>query len=200
MLNLVGWVIGIVLFVWATVSAFSIFSELKFLVDGWTWSVGQVPISIEAIALVVGKYVSGVVGGYREFVHGLVKMLHLPQLPSVAYDIVGVITFAVARGFRIGQKASARYSKTYRNSLPPNIESLEGGTQELIRERVYKETMPQFPLVKLSEIVDMRVFISLPLAVLGMHWVLSLIVVYGGAVGFILAALFGIDYLYRHLV
>ena len=61
MLKLLGWIVGVVLFCWATVSAFSVFSELKFLVDGWTWSVDQVPISIKALALAIGKYVSGVV-------------------------------------------------------------------------------------------------------------------------------------------
>jgi hypothetical protein len=56
MLKLAGWVIGIALFVWATVSAFSILSELKFLVDGRTRSVDQGPISIKPIALSIGKY------------------------------------------------------------------------------------------------------------------------------------------------
>jgi hypothetical protein len=40
------------------------FSELKFLVDGWTWSVDQVPIFIKAIALAIGRRVSDIVGGY----------------------------------------------------------------------------------------------------------------------------------------
>jgi predicted cation transporter len=96
MFKLVGWVVGIALFCWATVSAFSIFSELKFLVDGWSWSVGQVPISIKAIVLMIGKYVSGIVGGYREFVERLVQMLHLPSLPQIAYDSIGVIGAVVA--------------------------------------------------------------------------------------------------------
>lgn len=97
-------VIGIALFCWATVSAFSIFSELKFLVDGWTWSIDQVPISIKAIALAVGKYVSGIVGGYREFVRGLVQMLHLPRLPQPVYDAVGIVTFSMGRGYWIAKQ------------------------------------------------------------------------------------------------
>jgi hypothetical protein len=56
------------------ISAFSIFSELKFLVDGWTWSVGQVPIFIRVVAA-VGDYVYGTVGAYREFIHWIVQML-----------------------------------------------------------------------------------------------------------------------------
>src|SRR5262249_13205575 len=77
------------------VSAFSIFSELTFLVDSWTWSVDQVPMSIKVIALAIGEYVSGIVGGYREFAHGLVRMLHLPKFPQFAYDLVGVMAFSV---------------------------------------------------------------------------------------------------------
>jgi hypothetical protein len=106
MLKFIGWVVGIALFCWATVSAFSTFSELKFLVDGWTWSVDQVPISIKAVALAVGKYVSGIVGGYREFVHGLVQMLHLPRLPQVVYDMAGVVAFSAGRGLWVGRKVS----------------------------------------------------------------------------------------------
>jgi hypothetical protein len=34
----VGWVIGIALFAWGTIGAFSIFEKLKFLVDGWAYS------------------------------------------------------------------------------------------------------------------------------------------------------------------
>jgi hypothetical protein len=101
MFKVIGWVIGIVLFCRATVSALSIFSQLTFLVDGWTWSVDQVTISIKAIALAIGKYVSGIVGGYRGFVHGLVQMLHLPKLPQFVCDGVGVVAFSISRGIRI---------------------------------------------------------------------------------------------------
>jgi hypothetical protein len=97
-MRIVGFIVGIVLFCWATVSAFSIFSELKFLGDGWMWSVDQVPITIKSVALMVGKHVSGVVGGYREFVHGLVQMLHLPHLPQFIYDVLGIAAFSVGRG------------------------------------------------------------------------------------------------------
>jgi hypothetical protein len=98
-------VIAIALFCWATASAFSIFSELKFLVDGWTWSVDQVPITVKVIALAVGKWVSGIVGGYREFIHGLVQMLHLPRLPQPVYDAAGVAAFSIGRGRWIGNKS-----------------------------------------------------------------------------------------------
>ena len=91
MLRLIGWVVAVVLFCWATVSAFSIFSELKFLVDGWTWSVDQVPISIKTVALAVGKYVSGVVGGYRDSSATMCS-------PSTANDFA--LSFSAARTTR----------------------------------------------------------------------------------------------------
>jgi hypothetical protein len=67
-------------------------------------AVDQVPISIKAVAHAVGKLVSGWVGGYREFVHGLVLMLHLPRLPQLVYDSAGIAAFSVGRGVWIGRK------------------------------------------------------------------------------------------------
>jgi hypothetical protein len=89
-----GWVIEVALLCCAISATFSIFSELKFLVDGWTWSVDQVPISDESFALAIGKLVSGIVGGYRESVQSLVQVLLLPKLPQAAYD-VAITTVAV---------------------------------------------------------------------------------------------------------
>ena len=111
MLRRIGWIVGIVLFVWATVSAFSIFSELKFLVDGWTWSVDQVPIFIKAIALAIARRVSDIVRGYREFVRGLARMLLLPRLPSWVYDTAGILAFSIGRGYRLSKLAEKRYEK-----------------------------------------------------------------------------------------
>jgi hypothetical protein len=79
----------------------------KFLVDGWTWSVDQAPISIKAIAPAIGKYLSGVVGGYREFIRGLVAMLHLPRLPQSVYDASGIAAFSIGRGVWIGRKVGS---------------------------------------------------------------------------------------------
>jgi hypothetical protein len=115
MRNLIAWVIGITLFCWATVSAFSIFSELKFLVDGWTWSVGQVPITVKVIALAIGKYVSGIVAGYREFVHGLVAILHLPKLPTFVYESFGIVSFCIGRGHWLQSRAQEQ-RREYLNS------------------------------------------------------------------------------------
>jgi hypothetical protein len=56
------------------------------------------------VALAVGKYVSGIVGGYREFVHGLVAMLHLPKLPQFVYDVFCIAAFSIGRGVWIGKK------------------------------------------------------------------------------------------------
>src|SRR5262245_64720949 len=111
MRKLIVGIVGIVLFVWATISAFSIFSELKFVVDGWIWSVDHVPILVKNIALVIGKKVHDIVGGYREFVHGLVRMLHLPPLPSLVYDMAGILAFSIGRGIRLGMRANKQFNE-----------------------------------------------------------------------------------------
>jgi hypothetical protein len=142
MLKLIGTIVGIVLFCWATVSAFSIFSELRFLVDGWTWSVDQVPVSIKSVALAVGKYVSGIVGGYREFVHGLVAMLHLPRLPQYVYDGTGVIVFSYRRGRSIFIRDLERHHRHIEKLLGADtLARLRAATSDVQR----REILSSFP-------------------------------------------------------
>jgi hypothetical protein len=184
MLKLAGWVIGIVLFVWATVSAFSIFSELKFLVDGWTWSVGQVPIGIKAIALAIGKYVSGVVGGYREFVHGLAAMLHLPHLPQAVYDTVGVVAFSIGRGYWLGRRERSNPGKFWGGRV---WWALYGWASKLDYHMLPSAAWVDPCERNLFEKISMWTTNAVPL-----------ITVYGSLVAIVIASLFGIDYVYRH--
>jgi hypothetical protein len=72
-----------------TVSAFSILWELTFLVDGWTWSVGGLHKGDGARNRQVR--IGQSCGGYRQFVHGLVAILHLPHLPQLVYDAGGIV-------------------------------------------------------------------------------------------------------------
>jgi hypothetical protein len=206
MLKFIGWVIGIVLFCWATVSAFSIFSELKFLVDGWTWSVDQVPISIRAVALAVGKNVSGIVGGYREFVHGLVEMLRLPRLPQEAYDVLVLEVFSIKRGEWLQRRDALKEHER----LALRRQKIETAISKNDYSEITKEEAEMY-----SARGQMRDDPS-PLLLLQLsRWLYSktshldtnldryrarLIVsfVYCGTVAIILAALFGIDFLYRH--
>jgi hypothetical protein len=204
MLRLIGTIVGIALFCWATVSAFSIFSELKFLVDGWTWSVDQVQISIKSVALVVGKYVSGIVGGYREFVHGLVQMLHLPKLPQVVYDAGGMACFSVGRGYWLGER-SRKKVRAYEYRMIDLI----GSKEEERQAREARRFVRAHPLWFI--ITDVQSYIGNRFApfLLGRSDKITKIknitirttamcLVYGTAVAVVLTALFGIDFLYRH--
>jgi hypothetical protein len=223
MLKLIGWVVGIVLFCWATVSAFSIFSELKFLIDGWTWSVDQVPISIKAIALATGKYVSGVVGGYRELVHGLVQMLHLPKLPQLLYDAGGIAAFSIGRGVRIERRIRTTIRAAFELPfVPPRVIKKDMSDRELRELDAQLERTKQileqagenavkvadamdrrFPLERLRRRLAILFYKPTPRdptseALLRIVLFVCGAIVYGGLVAGVIAALFGIDYLYRH--
>jgi len=204
----VGWPVAIVLFVWATVSAFSIFSDLKFLVDGWTWSVDQVPISIKAIALAIGKHVSGIVGGYREFVHGLVQMLHMPRLPQFVYDAAGVAGFSIGRGRWLVKRSVDRNFKDAVAGIELLAGAVRGQLDEAKRKRLKRASSGgSSPILKMTwrlyEWLSARSkrewrFPWVERLVKQANWFVATIVVYGGLVAIIIAALFGIDYLYRH--
>jgi hypothetical protein len=199
MFKFVGWIVGVVLFCWATVSAFSIFSELKFLVDGWTWSVDQVPVSIKAIALAVGKYVSGIVGGYREFVHGLAQMLHLRRLPQVVCDVAGTVAFSIAGGRWIAKRA---HSSVYKFDFTREWTSDEVG-------RLVKDRLQHYPIKRFTEAFAIWIEWHLPrkaeypdeppdLRNYRYSLFVANAVVYGGLVAVVIATLFAIDFLYRH--
>jgi hypothetical protein len=196
MRNLIGWVIGITLLCWGVTSAFSIFSELKFIVDGWTWSVDQVPLSIRAVFLAVGKWASGLVSDYRAFVHLVVGLLHLPHLPQYIYDGLGVVTFSAGRGYWLGRHAQKKGKAFWDKAI-------------LIDEKsqMYR-TVGREPLF-MSWVEVLSSLIAHLLNKLGMEvsWLddhLEVIrlftwsLVYGVLVAIILAALFGTDFAYRH--
>jgi hypothetical protein len=215
MLKLIGWIVGVALFCWATVSAFSIFSELKFLVDGWAWSVDQVPISIKAVALAVGKYVSGVVGGYREFVHGLVAMLHLPKLPQSVYDAAGVATFSIGRGMGVvrreaeadrqyvislvGKQKADRYLELIddrkfwnlaKEQREQTLRSAQISPEEV--DEINQSEPPPLSLALIERLFGERYAGSYA------FYMVFAVVLYGGLIALIIATLFAIDFLYRH--
>jgi hypothetical protein len=190
MLKFIGWMIDIVLLCWATVSAFSIFSELKFLVDGWTWSVGQVPISIKAVALTIGKWANGIVGGYRAFIHELVQISHLPRLPQIVYDVGGAMTFSIGRGYWLGRRASYHAK---------NVSGDYGAALSEARKKWVADFKEQFPILEIASSVLFLLSRKFSTASIVLLDKISIALVYGGLVAIVIAVLFGIDYLYRHV-
>ena len=204
MLRRIGWIVGIVLFVWATVSAFSIFSELKFLVDGWTWSVDQVPIFIKAIALAIARRVSDIVRGYREFVRGLARMLLLPRLPSWVYDTAGILAFSIGRGYRLSKLAEKRYeearNRAFRDGKAPG--EFRGSPLVSAAHRIgyYIEESAKPYILKIVPSWRQRAMLpTRPMSLMSvLVWASALTAVYGIVVLAIVGLLFGIDYAYRH--
>jgi hypothetical protein len=82
---------------WAILALLSLASELRFLVDGLSWAVNFTP-PVKMALLTIGKRLTAVVLGYREFLMGLFRLLHLPVLPHNWYDVAGIMTTAVGRG------------------------------------------------------------------------------------------------------
>jgi hypothetical protein len=97
-------IIAVVLFCWAVFGLLSLLSDLKFFVDGVDLSIAHVSILVRDFLLTIGKWISEAVSGYRELVRGLARLLHLPRLPPVLYDVVGVLSFSIGCGFWLGRR------------------------------------------------------------------------------------------------
>jgi hypothetical protein len=194
-MRVIGWVIGIALFVWAIFSAFSLLSRLGFLVDGLSWSANHAPLTVKAIASESGAYVSQLVIGYRALVHELVQILHLPRLPQFVYDTAGVVAFSIGRGLAISRKIDAAFDKIMfvPGAPAPN----------------YEQAYYLYPIKRFSLFLSRWLWTPVLRSIVNarrrdFRWIipyLNLVTdafVYGGLVAVLVAALFGIDYLYRH--
>jgi hypothetical protein len=187
-------IVGIGLFCWAVFGLLSLLSELKFLVEAVHWSVGHVSISFKDILLEIGKRISQAVSGYREFVRSVARLLHLPHLSSFLYDVIGVVTFS-GLGYRLGRRAiQARkewWSAMIERRFPGS--GLREVPVELEEDYMYWREHPlQLAYIRLRQNVRW-----LPLPV-GGRKIVARCLVYGGAVAVVLAALFTVDYVYRH--
>lgn len=201
MRNYFSWVIGIGLFVWATFGLVSILSKLHFAMDAWSWCVARVPISQRPILVEFRHHVSDWVASYRELVHEIAQTLHLPRLPQLIYDAVGVVAFSIGRGQWIGRRADMRAADFVLES--GELDHLE--TDDEMLAGLYR----RFPLEGLKDKITFllrqqivnhlsRVWMKRPQVWRNLTAQMALILVYGGIVALVLAALFGIDFLYRH--
>lgn len=184
-----SWSIAIVLFCWGTFGLLSFLSELKFLVDALDWSVDQVSIAFKDILLELGKRISQAVSDYRELVRGIARLLHLPHLPSWAYDALGMASLAIGRGYWIGKRAEKNWDEIA--MALPGFASLD-------------DAFDRFPLQKLVVIMTvsiepkgwLREKLAYPIFKITRES--ATVLVYGSAVAIVLAVLFSIDYVYRH--
>jgi hypothetical protein len=96
-------IVAVIGLCWATLALLSLASELRFLVDGLSWAVSFAP-SVKMALLTVGKRLTAVLVGYREFVTGLSRLLHLPVMPHHWYDVAGIMTVAVGRGLWLSHR------------------------------------------------------------------------------------------------
>jgi hypothetical protein len=179
-------VIAVVAFCWAIFGLLSLLSELKFLIDGLDWSISHVSISYKAVLLEVGRRVPQTVSGYHELVRLLAGLLHLPHLPSFVYDVFSVVAFSVGRGFWLYQRSKERRWVRIRGPLLQLTHTLES----YVGLRVLRWTILH---TKWKDVLGAVKLFADPV----IH-IAAICIVYGGCVAIVLAALFGIDFVYRH--
>jgi hypothetical protein len=201
-------IVGIGLFCWAAFGLLSLLSDLAFVIAAVDWSIGHVSISFKDIILGFGKWISDAVSGYREFVRGVARLLHVPSLPPVVYDVLGVIAFSLGRGYLLGRRALKETAELFATLFATDEEhankapavAIDGfaplrNVAELLLRYIgiaglHLPTVVFAPdKVKWTRSTWWRVKFAMPAI-----WTL----VYGTAVSLVLGLLFGIDYVYRH--
>lgn len=185
-------VIAVVAFCWAILGLLSLLSELKFVIDGLDWSISHVAISSKAVLLEIGKRLPQAVSGYRELVRALVPLLHLPHLPSVAYDFFGVAAFSVGRGYWSYQKVKEKQWLRIRDLdfSPFPLLKLTHTLEGYVGLRVLRWTILH---TKWKDVLGVVKLFADPV----IHFA-AISTVYGGSVTIVLTALFGIDFTYRY--
>ena len=186
-------IIAAVAFCWAIFGLLSLLSELKFVIDALDWSISHVSISFKAVLLEIGKRVPPAISGYRELVRILVRLLHLPPLPSFAYDFFGVATYSVGRGYWSYQRAKEKQWLRVRDLdfSPFPLLKLTHTLESYVGFRVLRWTILH---TKWKDVLGTVKLLADPV----IHFA-AIIVVYGGCVIIVLTALFAIDFIYRHM-
>ena len=224
MRSFISWAVYLVIFCWGICSALSILSELKFLVDGWDWSISHVAISFQAILRDLARQVSEGVSGYREVVRGLVRVLGLPVYPRYVYDCVGIIVFSLCRGFWfVRRELSLVIDQDQQWDNPPTyLESISQASKWVrptpVLYWVASRLVPRiltYSLIargnamysKFNDLNDppgnFTIMLSrdmLPFTALFALIALLHLIVYTGVIAIGLSLLFSIDYLYRHFI
>jgi hypothetical protein len=146
-------------------------------------------------------------------------MLHLPQ---IVYDVAGVASFSIGRGVWIDRKAKRPFVAERTRAAVSHNEGKEWNAE---MDRVYKRFPLAYLTERLWSLIPGRdrtfgysVGLAIPIArsmgtdrfLRHRFWLyreavtdsivrsMSGVIVYGGLVAIVIAALFGIDFVYRH--
>jgi hypothetical protein len=201
-------IVTIVAACWAVFGFVSILSKLQFAVDAGNWFVAHVPA--KQLFLDLRNWLADALSGYHDFMHGVTRVFHLPQLPPFVYDMIGMVSFAVGRGYELSAAVGEKRHEFWL-ALPHATESDPGDRHPSMSEKdqhlqarseAFRLTDRRYPLYTLViKLAHMQVL--LPRSwwhVTGdASFFVARILVYGGVVAVILAGLFGVNYIYRQL-
>ena len=189
-------IIAVVAFCWAVLALLSLFSELKLLLDGLSWSVNHLPPALKAILLEIGKRTLQVVSMYRDLLHGSARLLHLPVLADTRYDVIGLVAISIVRGTWLWEgerRAALAELAAHQRAQDAEFWSSQEEREESERfVRFLERVKRRRPLMFLSMRLGGR------LAEIGVPAFVAVILVYPLALAVTLVVLFGIDFGYRH--
>ena len=196
------------LFCWGVFGALSIISKLDIVSDFSNWSVGQAPVTLKHLLLAIGAGISEVVSGYRAFVHNVARLLGLPPMSPVVYDVIGIITFSAGRGYRVGMP----YIKMLRRQLGMSDQLREilerrktskryrfGAAEQAQLDAHHENNIMPFWLARravvFSDFINPLDESDTGIAVAD---AIAATICYGLLVSVVMSMLFGIDYCYRY--
>jgi hypothetical protein len=147
--------------------------------------------------------------GYRELVRELVRVLQLPKMPHIVYDLIAISFPSAGLGYQLGMKnittlraniaASEALRKKYERRRRWKYKSRQKALTEYGQH--YEDNVQPFWLAqyadRLSNFLNGTVGYLLPW---GLADRIAAVIFYGAVVSAVVVSLFGIDYLYRHLV
>jgi hypothetical protein len=182
-------IIAVGAFCWAVFALLSLLSDLKFLVDAMDWFLGHFSVSFKDILLVIGKRISEAVSGYRELVRGLARLLHLPPIPSVVSDAAGIVLFSISRGSWLVRIKTKKIKEINLPAAGAEFEFWSGAVDK-------KPDDPDIWTKMAHNALESRYWRRrLSLSSIAHDLIINSI-----AVSLVLFLLFGIDYIYRHVV
>jgi hypothetical protein len=186
----------------------STLSRLKFVLDSLVWSIDRIPPNLQAILQVVGHNISEAVSGYRELVAKLVRVLQLPKMRPIVYDVIAIAFPSAGLGYQLGMKnittlrenlaesdaLRKKYEKRWRRRWYKSSQSARKVYDEHYEENIQPFWLAQYA-DRLSNFLNGTVGYLLPW---GLADRVAAVIFYGAVVSSVVAGLFGIDYLYRH--